>query len=197
MAEKNGNGAKGGEREPEVSFARSLGFFDATMIGVGAMIGAGIFVLTGMAAGEAGPASILAFGLNGAVTLLTAMAYAELAAANVMVRISGNRDYLAILDLKRHAAVHGPAVIRARRVEYVPFGFRHRLPLAALARGTEPANSGPISLTRLARCISRWKLVVGSLKKKSLISKSPTSAAPIATDSVVKSTRRTTWNTAR
>lgn len=51
------------------------------MIGVGAMIGAGIFVLTGIAAGESGPASILAFGLNGAATLLTAFAYAELASA--------------------------------------------------------------------------------------------------------------------
>ncbi len=57
------------------------GLFDATMIGVGAMIGAGIFVLTGIAAGEAGPASILAFALNGVVTLLTAFAYAELASA--------------------------------------------------------------------------------------------------------------------
>ena len=51
------------------------------MIGVGAMIGAGIFVLTGIAAGVAGPASILAFALNGGVTLLTAFAYAELASA--------------------------------------------------------------------------------------------------------------------
>ncbi|MBD3166073.1 amino acid permease [bacterium] len=65
----------------ESSFARDLGLFDATMIGVGAMIGAGIFVLTGIAAGEAGPASILAFALNGVVTLLTAFAYAELASA--------------------------------------------------------------------------------------------------------------------
>jgi amino acid transporter/nucleotide-binding universal stress UspA family protein len=65
----------------EVTFARDLGLFDATMIGVGAMIGAGIFVLTGIAAGESGPASILAFALNGAVTLLTAFAYAELASA--------------------------------------------------------------------------------------------------------------------
>ena len=63
------------------TFARDLGLFDATMIGVGAMIGAGIFVLTGIAAGEAGPASILAFALNGFVTLLTAFAYAELASA--------------------------------------------------------------------------------------------------------------------
>lgn len=67
--------------QPEPTFARDLGLFDATMIGVGAMIGAGIFVLTGIAAGEAGPASILAFVLNGVVTLLTAFAYAELASA--------------------------------------------------------------------------------------------------------------------
>jgi len=65
----------------DVTFARDLGLFEATMIGVGAMIGAGIFVLTGIAAGVSGPASILAFALNGAVTLLTAFAYAELASA--------------------------------------------------------------------------------------------------------------------
>ncbi len=65
----------------KTTFARDLGLFDATMIGVGAMIGAGIFVLTGIAAGESGPASLLAFALNGVVTLLTAFAYAELASA--------------------------------------------------------------------------------------------------------------------
>ncbi len=73
--------AQQGSPTGEATFARDLGLFDATMIGVGAMIGAGIFVLTGIAAGESGPASILAFALNGAVTLLTAFAYAELAAA--------------------------------------------------------------------------------------------------------------------
>ena len=65
----------------QTTFARDLGLFDATMIGVGAMIGAGIFVLTGIAAGVAGPASLLSFALNGAVTVLTAFAYAELASA--------------------------------------------------------------------------------------------------------------------
>ncbi len=68
-------------QENEVTFARDLGLFDATMIGIGAMIGAGIFVLTGIAAGVAGPGSLLAFALNGVVTLLTALAYAELASA--------------------------------------------------------------------------------------------------------------------
>ena len=61
--------------------SRDFSLFDITMIGVGAMIGAGIFVLTGIAAGAAGPALILAFALNGIVALLTAMAYAELGSA--------------------------------------------------------------------------------------------------------------------
>lgn len=64
-----------------VHLARNLGLFDITMVGVGAMIGAGIFVLTGIAAGPAGPALILAFALNGVVTFLTAMVYAELGSA--------------------------------------------------------------------------------------------------------------------
>ncbi len=72
---------KKGKTESQPTFARDLGLFDASMIGIGAMIGAGIFVLTGIAAGEAGPASIVAFALNGVVTLFTAFAYAELASA--------------------------------------------------------------------------------------------------------------------
>jgi amino acid transporter len=66
-----------GEREP----TRSLGLLDATMVGMGAMIGAGIFVLTGLAAKTAGPAAILAFALNGVVTTFTALSYAELASS--------------------------------------------------------------------------------------------------------------------
>ena len=64
-----------------VQLVRHLGLFEAVMIGVGAMIGAGIFVLTGIATGQAGPAALLAFGLNGVVTLFTALSYAELSSA--------------------------------------------------------------------------------------------------------------------
>jgi amino acid transporter/nucleotide-binding universal stress UspA family protein len=68
-------------RVTSVQLARHLGIFEATMIGVGAMIGAGIFVLTGIAVGIAGPSAVLAFALNGVVTLFTALSYAELASA--------------------------------------------------------------------------------------------------------------------
>lgn len=72
---------QGNNKETKVVFRRDLGLFDASMIGIGAMIGAGIFVLTGIAAGKAGPAAILAFTLNGILTLFTAFSYAELASA--------------------------------------------------------------------------------------------------------------------
>ncbi len=64
--------------DTEVRLSREMSLMDATLIGVGAMIGAGIFVLIGIAAGVAGPAIIVTFVLNGIVALLTAMSYAEL-----------------------------------------------------------------------------------------------------------------------
>lgn len=64
--------------DTELRLSREMTLMDATWIGVGAMIGAGIFVLTGIAAGVAGPGLVLAFALSGVVALLTAMSYAEL-----------------------------------------------------------------------------------------------------------------------
>ncbi|MGQ4556350.1 amino acid permease [Halobellus sp. GM3] len=66
-----------GERSPSAN----LNLLDATMIGMGAMIGAGIFVLTGLAAEIAGPAALLVFVLNGVVTAFTGLSYAELASS--------------------------------------------------------------------------------------------------------------------
>ncbi len=65
-------------KKPVTELARDMGLMHVTMIGVGAMIGAGIFVLTGLAAGVSGPALLLVFAFNGVVTGLTAMSYAEL-----------------------------------------------------------------------------------------------------------------------
>ena len=67
--------------------ARTMRTPGVTALGIGAMIGAGIFVLTGMAAEKAGPALILAFTLNGVIALIVGACYAEL--ATMMPRAGG------------------------------------------------------------------------------------------------------------
>jgi len=60
---------------------RSLSLSQAIMIGVASMIGGAIFVLVGPGISAAGPALIVAFLLNGVITLFTALTYAELGSA--------------------------------------------------------------------------------------------------------------------
>ncbi|MBA0737017.1 hypothetical protein Gogos_010500 [Gossypium gossypioides] len=60
---------------------RRLGVFDLILLGVGASIGAGIFVVTGTVARDAGPGVTISFILAGASCVLNALCYAELAIA--------------------------------------------------------------------------------------------------------------------
>lgn len=61
---------------------KCLTAFDLTLLGVGAIIGTGIFVLTGHAAAtQAGPAVVLSFVVAGIACTFAALAYAELAAS--------------------------------------------------------------------------------------------------------------------
>ena len=60
---------------------RTLNFFDATAIGIGAIIGAGIFVVLGVAVGYAGPAVVISMIIAGTVALFTAISFAELSSA--------------------------------------------------------------------------------------------------------------------
>ena len=57
---------------------RNIGTFGAASVGIANIIGAGIFVLSGVAAGIAGPAVILSFGIAGIIAMLTALSAAEL-----------------------------------------------------------------------------------------------------------------------
>src|SRR5256885_12409200 len=60
------------------SLKRALGALNLTMLGIGAIIGTGIFVLTGtVAALNAGPAVVLSFVLAGVASLLAALCYSE------------------------------------------------------------------------------------------------------------------------
>src|SRR3954453_11875105 len=65
---------------------RSLGAFQLTLLGIGAVIGTGIFVLTAEAGQKAGPGMMLAFVIAAIVCGLAALAYAELAS---MIPVSG------------------------------------------------------------------------------------------------------------
>ncbi|MBM4216270.1 MAG: amino acid permease [Gammaproteobacteria bacterium] len=69
------------------SLKRSLGAFQLTMMGIGAIIGTGIFVLTAEAAQKAGPGMMISFVIAGFVCAVAALCYAELSS---MVPVSGS-----------------------------------------------------------------------------------------------------------
>ncbi len=60
---------------------RTLGLSGGLAIGIGTMIGAGIFVFPGLAAGRAGPAAAASFGIGAVIALLVALPASELATA--------------------------------------------------------------------------------------------------------------------
>ena len=69
------------------SLKRTLGVFQLTALGVGAVIGAGIFVLSGLGAHYAGPGLMLSFVLSGLGCTFAALCYAEFAA---MIPLAGS-----------------------------------------------------------------------------------------------------------
>ena len=64
-----------------VELERTIGLIGGLAIGIGTMIGAGIFVFPGLAASEAGPAASLSFAIGGVIALLEALPTSELATA--------------------------------------------------------------------------------------------------------------------
>ncbi|PSP79500.1 amino acid transporter [Halobacteriales archaeon QS_1_68_20] len=72
--------------------ARDLGFLEAYTLGLGTMIGAGIFILPGIAAEIAGPASSISFAIGGTVALLAAFSLSELATG--MPKAGGSYYYV-------------------------------------------------------------------------------------------------------
>src|SRR6266496_4150542 len=88
---------------------RALGATNLTTLGIGAIIGTGIFVLTGtVAAQNAGPAVVLSFVLAGVASIFAALCYSEFAS---LVPMAGS-------DLQSASRHH-------RRYRHHPAGNRH------------------------------------------------------------------------
>jgi APA family basic amino acid/polyamine antiporter len=73
--------------EREGKLRRVIGVFDLTALGLGAIIGTGIFVILGEAIGDAGPAIVLSFVLAGVTCAFSALSYSELASS---IPVSGS-----------------------------------------------------------------------------------------------------------
>lgn len=69
------------------SLKRSLGWLQLTLLGIGCIIGTGIFVLTAVGAQKAGPGLMIAFLIAGLVCIVAALCYAEIAS---MVPVAGS-----------------------------------------------------------------------------------------------------------
>jgi amino acid transporter len=124
--------------------AKDLGLLSALTIGVGTMIGAGIFVLPGQAAAAAGPAVALSFVVGGVISLFTALSASELGTA--MPKAGGSYYYVnhALGPLFGSVAGWGNWMGLAFASAFYTLGFGEYLatflPLPALA-------AGPVGLT--------------------------------------------------
>jgi len=74
-----------------VTFERRIGLLGATSVGVGALLGAGVYVLIGLAAGVAGPSVWISYLLCGVLAFFTTLLFAEL--ARIMPLTGGGYAY--------------------------------------------------------------------------------------------------------
>src|SRR5262245_47708867 len=88
------------EAHTDQSLKRALGAMNLTTLGIGAIIGTGIFVLTGtVAAQNAGPAVILAFVLAGVASIFAALCYSEFASLVPMAGSAYTYGYATLGEL--------------------------------------------------------------------------------------------------
>ena len=125
---------------------RSLGATNLVLLGIGCIIGTGIFVLTGRAAAQfAGPAIIISFIITGTLCALVALSYAELASA---IPVSGSAYSYSYASLGEIAAwimgVLLGARIRPRRVDGCGrvVGLRRELPARLRPRHSTRVTRG-------------------------------------------------------
>src|SRR5213082_3424903 len=88
------------EAQTDHSLKRALGALNLTMLGIGAIIGTGIFVLTGtVAAQNSGPAVVLSFVLAGIASIFAALCYSEFASLVPMAGSAYTYGYATLGEL--------------------------------------------------------------------------------------------------
>jgi basic amino acid/polyamine antiporter, APA family len=93
------------QQSPNPPLKRELGLLEVTLSGVGIILGAGVYVLIGQAAGLAGNAIWLAFGFSAIMALLTGLSYAEL--SSMFPKAGAEYDYVTNAFNSRLAFVIG------------------------------------------------------------------------------------------
>src|SRR3989344_2834342 len=88
---------------------RSLGLFEVTVAGVGVILGAGVYVLIGIASGYAGNAVWLSFLIGALISIFTGFSYAEL--SSIFKDDSGEYEYNAQAFNRKIAWIVGMMVI--------------------------------------------------------------------------------------
>ncbi|MGC8821917.1 MAG: amino acid permease [Desulfurella sp.] len=82
------------------SLKKALNWFDLILLGIGGIIGTGIFVITGVAAAKyAGPALIISFVIAGLASAFTALSYAEFASSFPISGSTYSYSYLALGEI--------------------------------------------------------------------------------------------------
>jgi APA family basic amino acid/polyamine antiporter len=150
------------------SLKRALGALNLTALGVGAIIGTGIFVLTGtVAAQNAGPAVVLSFALAGVASVFAALCYSEFASLVPMAGSAYTYGYATLgelvawiigWDLILEYAV-GATTVAIGWSGYV-VSFLHDFgidipPALSAARGTELIEL-PVALAAILKAKAGW-----------------------------------------
>lgn len=171
--------------QKEGGLKRVLGALDLTAIGVGAIIGAGIFVLTGTAAKDAaGPAIMLSYVIAGTACILAALCYAEFA---TRMPISGSAYTYAYATVGELAAwiigwdlileyTIGASAVAVGWTKYLNefvMGFQTRdpsgqapgVPHWLLHAGAEPGSSGGVNIAAVLLIIVLTALLCIGVKE--------------------------------
>ena len=160
------------------SFKKTLGAFDLIMLGIGAIIGVGIFVITGtVSAKYAGPAITVSFVLAGMVCIFTALAYAELASLLPIAGGAYSYSYVVLGEVFAWMAgcfvimlnAFGSATVASGWSSYVTGLLKYagvELPEAFL---TVPAQGGIANVPAILITLAICSLLVRGTKECALI----------------------------